>query len=407
MMKAVQYGAGNIGRGFMGQLFFQSGYEVVFVEVNKDVVNKLNEDRSYPIEIMSEYNPGEIIVKNVRAVDGTDIDRVSDEIADADLMATAVGVNILPRIVKPIAAGLKKRWERNNLKPLNIIICENLLNADQYLAELLKGELSEGERKLFDSTIGLVEASIGRMVPVMTPEMQKGNILRVCVEEYCELPVDRNAFRGEIPNIVNMVPFSPFEFYIQRKLFIHNMGHALTAYLGYLRGYQYVWEANRNPYIKLLSSRAMQESAIALSLEHNVSLHKVLEHVEDLLFRFGNRYLGDTVERVGKDPIRKLSPNDRLVGAAKLCLKHKIDPVYISLGIAAAFYFNISGDQYAEKLQGIIARDGIGAALREVCGLTEESPIWPTVAEFHKLLGEKTELDAVLALAEKKKNLKK
>lgn len=386
MKKAVQYGAGNIGRGFIGQLFSQSGYEVVFVEVNKEIVEKLNLNGSYPVRVVSENGNKDVSINNVRAVDGMDIEAVSEEISNADVMATAVGVNILQRIAKPIACGLKKRWMNKNMQPLNIIICENMIDANHFLAGLIKDELNNEEKGLMDRLVGFVEASIGRMVPVMTTEMQEGNLLRVCVEEFCELPVDKDAFKGNIPEIVNMIPFSPFEYYIQRKLFIHNMGHAMTAYLGNLKGYKYIWEAIIDPDIRSISLKAMQESASALVLEHGVDISSVLEHVNDLINRFENRQLGDTIERVGKDPLRKLSKNDRLVGALKLCLKNGMKPIYGCVGIAAALCFDVKEDQSSQEIKHIVEENGIGKVLETICGIKEGTDIWECIHRFYMIL---------------------
>ena len=151
-------------------------------------------------------------------------------------MATAVGARILKFIIGNIVAGLRKRWARTD-KPLNIIICENLMDAEPDRREDAQGAPHRREEcKLFDERVGLVEASIGRMVPVQTDEMKDGDPMRVCVERYGFLPTDKAAFKGEIPDIKNMVPFAPFDFYIKRKLYIHNMGHATCAYLGDLLG---------------------------------------------------------------------------------------------------------------------------------------------------------------------------
>jgi mannitol-1-phosphate 5-dehydrogenase len=404
MKKAVMYGAGNIGRGFIGQLFSLSGYEVVFIDINPVVLEKLNADHCYPIRVITDGTYSEVIVENVRAVSAAEMEAVACEIATTDIMATAVGVNVLPRIAKPVACGLKKRWENGNFNPLNIIICENLLDANHYLEKLIKQELNGKECGYFDETVGLVEASIGRMVPVMTPEMQGDNPLRICVEEYCDLPVDKDAFKGDIPHIVNMVPFSPFNFYIQRKLFMHNMGHATTAYLGFMADSKYIWEAIGNPTIKLIALRALQESAAAMSQEHEVPLQKLLEHAEDLIFRFSNKLLGDTVERVGKDPVRKLAENDRLVGAANLCLKQGIHPVYISLGIAAAFRFHPENDEYAARVQAVVAKEGILTALAEFCHISAESPVAELVMKFDRMLSKEQSLAEILQEAEKIKN---
>ncbi len=395
MKKAVMYGAGNIGRGFIGQLFSESGYEVSFIDVNMEIINRLNSEGEYPVGILTRIGSQEITVKNVRGVNGCDIENVVDAIADADIMATAVGVNVLPRIARPIAEGLKKRWQRGNMNPLNIIICENLLDANLYLAKLIKQELDETENKYFENLIGLVEASIGRMVPVMTLEMQEGNVLRVFVEEYCELPVDKDGFKGEIPYVKNMQPFSPFSFFIQRKLFIHNMGHALTSYLGKMKGYTYIWEAIEDPFIKLAVLRAMQDSAKALSKEHGVNLEIILDHVDDLIYRFGNRQLGDTIDRVGKDVKRKLSPNDRLVGAANLCLAHGINPTNICLGIASAMKF----DEMSIKLKGLndaITSDGPESVLKKICNIPENSLLFKLALEFYSLLSDVSCINSVI-----------
>lgn len=405
MKKAVMYGAGNIGRGFIGQLFSESGYEVAFIDVNKELIDRLNRDGKYPVGILSEAGCRETVVNNVRGVNGLDILKVAETIAEADIMATAVGVNVLPKIVKPIAEGLKKRWQSGRLEPLNIIICENLLNADRYLAELIKQELDDNQRSCFEKLVGLVEASIGRMVPVMTPELQEGNILRICVEEYSELPVDRDAFKGGIPHIRNMQPASPFAFYIQRKLFIHNMGHALTAYLGKLKGYSYIWEAIQDPAIGLAVLKAMQDSARALSMEHGVKLETILDHVDDLIYRFGNKLLGDTVNRVGNDVKRKLSPNDRLVGAADLCSSHGINPANICLGIAAAMKFD-STDHTLKGVADVLDTKGPENVLKEICGLPEESIVYEYALELYGLMDDLSAVDMAIVRASQLKRVK-
>lgn len=407
MKKAVMYGAGNIGRGFIGQLFSQSGYEVCFIDVNTVVLDKLNEEGEYPIRILNSSESRDVIVSNVRGVNGINMQSVAEEIAQADIMATAVGVNVLPRIAKPIAEGLKLRWQLGRMDPLNIIICENLLDANHFLAGLIKQELDEAGKRNFESLVGMVEASIGRMVPVMTTELQDGNILRACVEEYGELPVDKDGFKGEIPQITNMLPSSPFSFYIQRKLFIHNMGHALTAYLGRIKGYSYIWEAIRDPYIKLFVLKAMQDSAIALSREHNMKLENILDHVDDLLYRFGNKQLCDTVGRVGNDTKRKLSYNDRLVGAARLCISQGIYPTNICIGIAAAMRFNSDENPIVSEVQRIITTEGPEVVLKKICELPEDSPLLDTILGFYNLLEKGTDFADIIDFAESSKRKRK
>lgn len=336
-MKAVMYGGGNIGRGFIGALLSQSGYRVTFIDVSEAVVNTLQTEKRYPVRYVSTEGNKDVWIENVTAVNGNDTEAASEAIADCDIMATAVGARILKFIVPNIVLGLRKRWLRN-AKPLNIIICENLMDANKVLEDMIKAQLDEGEKELFDKTVGLVEASIGRMVPVQTEEMKAGEPMRVCVEQYGFLPVDRAAFKGEVPQITNIVPVSPFDFYIKRKLFIHNMGHAICAYLGGFNGRKYIWQAVSDADVLCIVQNAMIDSAVALAKKYGASLEDMLMHVTDLLGRFRNRELKDTCMRVGGDPMRKLGRCDRLIGAALLAIEQGITPVYTALGAAGAVY---------------------------------------------------------------------
>ena len=396
MKTAVMYGAGNIGRGFIGALFSASGYRTVFIDVAAPVVEALNRDHAYPVRILSGTAHEDLEVTNVCAVDGTDTDAVRDAIASADLMATAVGVNVLPKIVPNIIEGLRRRKEKNPA-PLNLLICENLMDANRVLWEMIQNELSPEEIPWFEENLGLVETSIGRMVPVQTEEMKDGNPLRVCVEPYGFLPVDREAFKGAVPEIHNMIPFSPFDFYVKRKLYIHNMGHAVCAYLGDLLGLEYVYQSIDRDDVYILVKDAMEESALALSRQYKVPLEGLLEHIRDLLFRFTNAALKDTCKRVGGDPKRKLSPADRLVGAVNLAEKNGIFPAYIMIGIAAALH------RYLREEALSPTQDNAAGVLREICKIDPKTEAGQTVLEYFISLSQKQDLHGLRNKADEKK----
>ena len=323
MKHAVMYGGGNIGRGFIGSTLSQSGYEVTFIDVAEPVVQALQEKHCYPVRYVSSEGYEDVVIENVTAVNGNDTEAAAEAIAACDIMATAVGARILKFIVPNIVAGLRKRWARTDA-PLNIIICENLNDANKILEGMLKEQLSGEEKKLFDERVGLVEASIGRMVPVQTEEMKDGDPMRVCVERYGFLPVDLDAFKGAVPEIANMVPYAPFDFYIKRKLFVHNMGHATCAYLGGYIGRKYIYQSIEDPEILGIVENAMLESAMALHKKYGVELGQLMLHITDLLGRFCNAALKDTCKRVGGDPARKLGAADRLIGSGLLCLEQGI-----------------------------------------------------------------------------------
>ncbi len=379
MKKAVMYGGGNIGRGFIGMLLSRSGYEVTFVDVAEPVVNTLNAQRRYPVRILSGDDHEDVWVENVGAVNGNDQTAVARAIADADIMATAVGVNILKFIIANLVAGIRLRMQENK-GPLNIIICENLMDANKILEQMLKEHLTEPEQAWFDENIGLVEASIGRMVPVQTEEMKDGEPLRVCVERYGFLPVDKDAFKGGIPDIRDMVPFSPFDFYLKRKLYIHNMGHATCAYLGDLYGLTYIYEAIDRDDIYIIVKNAMEQSAQALSKKYGVPVSEILPHINHLLYRFTNRALQDTCQRVGGDPKRKLSPEDRLIGSSKLAYEMGITPAYIAIGAAAGLKRYLAENDLPQTVEN--AR----SVLQSLSALERNHPVFSLIAETYDAL---------------------
>ncbi len=379
-MNAVMYGGGNIGRGFIGALLSQSGYRVTFIDVAAPVVEHLQQKGCYPIRYVYSGGHEDVLIENVTAVNGNDAEASSDAIANCDIMATAVGARILKFIVPNIVAGLRKRWVMGE-RPLNIIICENLMDANLVLEGMLKEQLSDAEKAIFDRTVGLVEASIGRMVPVQTEEMKDGEPMRVCVERYGFLPTDKAAFKGEVPEIKNMVPFAPFDFYIKRKLYVHNMGHATCAYLGDILGLQYIYQSIDVADVRILVQNAMLESAQALSKKYGVAMEDIYLHITDLLNRFANAALGDTCARVGGDPARKLSPEDRLIGSAKLALDMGITPAYIAVGAAAGLHRYIREADLPQDKESAVK------VLQEVSCLEESNPLaMQILSAYEKIL---------------------
>jgi mannitol-1-phosphate 5-dehydrogenase len=385
------YGAGNIGRGFIGQLFASSGYEVVFIDIAEPVIDALNSRGRYPVRVLSEASCADEWVEGVGAVNGRDAERAAETIAGAAVMATAVGVRVLPLIAPVIAGGIKKRFARTDA-PLNIIICENLIDADKLLEKLIKENLDDGEKALFDKRIGLVEASVGRMVPVQTAGMRDGDPLRVCTEAYGFLPVDKEAFKGDVPKITGMIPCGRFDFYIERKLFIHNMGHAVCAYLGMLKGDGFIYETVRRTDILYIAQNAMLESALALSSKFGVPLAGLHFHIRDLLRRFSNKALGDTCARVGGDTARKLGPRDRLIGAMSCCREQGITPAFIAAGAAAALHCRL------EETGGSTAKEA-AALLEEVSGLGASSPDAALILSMYSRIANGAPLQEIAALA--------
>ena len=355
-MKAVMFGAGNIGRGFIAELLTEAGLEVVFIDVNNKLIEAINRQGCYR-QVIVGLDVTEKQISNVRAVDALNTQRVSDELSDCILIGISVGAGFISAVTPAIANGLANRWEHGNHTPVNILICENLNNADEYIKKEILLHLPDKHHVMFNESVGLLETSIGRMIPVVPEDVAKEDPAVVYVEPYKSLPYDSAAVKGIMPHIPATVPYSPFEYYKERKLFLHNMGHFVCALLGRLLGYTYVWEAVSNPAVAFFVRSAMSYAALALSKKHAADYGDLLEHVDDLLFRFSNKALGDTIERVARDISRKLAKDDRLYGAIKLCDEQNVPSEHIWLGIAVAHLFSPDTqveNEFALKLIGIL-----------------------------------------------------
>jgi mannitol-1-phosphate 5-dehydrogenase len=381
-LKAVIFGAGNIGRGFLGQLFHQSGCAITFVDVVEEVIERINSDHSFPIRIVSDRE--EIYtVDKVNAIRATESSAVASVIASANIMGTAVGVNILPRIAPAIAAGLKERFDSGNNSKLNIIICENIIESGKHLKSLVLEKLAGEYHARVDENIGFVAAVVSRMVPALTDEDRRENPVQIKVEPYCVMPVDKPAFRGKLPAIEGLQFSDNLFAYEERKLFTHNAGHAICAYFGYQKGYTYIYEAITDSSIRSKVFDALMESGGGLIQKHGFTPEEHREHIEDLFSRFANVALGDTVARVGRDPLRKLGFNDRLIGSARIAIEFGIEPVNLVDGICAALNFDNPDDETAVDLQRVLDEKGIDHVLSGVCGLSQDHALFSMIKQAY------------------------
>ncbi len=371
---AVQFGAGSIGRGFIGQLLCESGYETVFVDVNPKVVCLLNAEREYPLRLVGPDSATvELKIGPVSCLASDETRRIAQSLAVAELAGTSVGANCLKMIAPALAEGIRLRARTNPL-PLNILLCENEPDARRALMSDLQTVLTGDDTALMflRYRVGLVETVIGRMVPRQSPATLAVSPLLVVAEPYKHLPCRRSSIVGDIPQLALMSAVEDFEAHRACKLFIHNMGHAAAAYFGY-PGHTYIWQCVEDPQIRLNTEAAMRESAMAIERAFPESALKPWEIVDDLLYRFSNRALGDTVERVAADPMRKLRRQDRIIGAAELCVANSVMPVAICHVINAALAYNNPVDASAEQLQHRLATSGRSGFLEEHCGVAADS----------------------------------
>lgn len=374
--KIVVFGAGKIGRSFIGQLFSRGGFEVVFIDLHKPLIDELNRRHNYNVIIKSE-NESVINIKNVRGVFGGNEVEVENELSSARIVAVSVGLNGLRSIIPFIAKGVLKRFENLSALPLDIIIAENLRNAAEYMAEELQALLPETFP--FYEKVGLIETSIGKMVPIMLKKDIETDILQVFAEPYNTLILDKLAFKNPIPQIQGLAPKENMKAWVDRKLFIHNLGHATAAYLGFLEypTSTFLYEVLSDGQLKdRVRSTMLQAANILLRKYPNeFTIESLTEHVDDLLKRFQCKALGDTLFRVGCDLQRKLGAEDRLAGAIHVAREFKLQYGLILKAIVCGCHFNAT-DEMGNKLTAdldfnAIYANGIKSVLVAICGFDE------------------------------------
>ena len=355
------FGAGKIGRSFIGQLFGRSGYSIVFIEKDEGLVRLLNRRRAYPVIIKGPERQERLVIGNVRAIDASDTRAVVAALVAADMVAISVGKNALPDVAATLAEGILERGRTGTGATLDIILAENMRSADLFLREKLR-ELLPSAFPL-DEMVGLVETSIGKMVPIMTAGDLAEDPLQVFAEPYNTLIANKMGFKGKIPQVEGLSLKENMKAWVDRKAFIHNLGHASAAYCGHLHHPEavYMFQVLEDISVFNFTKRAMTESSrILMSVYPEEFTSGELEaHIDDLLNRFRNRSLGDTVFRVGCDLQRKLGADDRFMGAIRMALGAGEPYGTILESMTMGFFFR--------------ARDEYGR-------------MWPADEEFHRYL---------------------
>lgn len=367
MKKAVQLGAGNIGRGFIGALLSQSGYEVVFADVNAEIIGKLCADRGYTVHVMDEACE-DIKITNVRGVDSTTPAAI-EEMATAEIITTAVGPMILPRIAPSIARAIEARMQREDAPSLAVIACENAVRATAQLKTAVYESLGADAKAYADAHVSFADCAVDRIVPPVKSE----NIIDVVVEQYYEWDVERTGFIGGIPQVEGMTLVDDLSAYIERKLFTLNTGHAIAAYLGCLRGCKTIDESIAQPDILQLVQSAMRESGGGLTRKYSFDPATHEAYIQKILRRFRNPHLQDDVTRVGREPLRKLGAGDRLVKPMLTAHGYDLPVDHLLLGAAAALCYHNESDPQSVELQQKLTQNGVDATLPTITGITDSA----------------------------------
>jgi len=379
----VQFGAGNIGRGFIGPLFARAGWRVVFADIDERRVAELNARRGYLVHEVVDERRTSIAVSGVEGILASDQAAVAQLVAQADLVATAVSVAALPQVGVVLAQAWRLRQEQGG-RPLDVLICENGAQASAVLLQAVLSGLRADEQPRLKSSLGMVRTSIGRMIPPPAPGEDR---LDASVEPYATLPVERAAFTGPIPDVPHLEAHADFDLVLAQKLYLHNLTHACLAYAGHRQGLATISACVRVPALAQAARAAGDEAALALALafgrspaEREGLRQDHAQLLDELFIRYRNVALKDPVSRVARDPFRKLAVDDRLVGAALICLREGITPQAIIAHILHACAYHPDDDEPgAARWRALQALSPL-APLAAASGLTEKDPLMTLTA---------------------------
>ncbi|KAL4965606.1 mannitol-1-phosphate 5-dehydrogenase [Aspergillus stella-maris] len=375
-LKAIHFGGGNIGRGFVGEFLHEAGYEVVFVDVVDDLISSIQKTPTYDITEISEDGENTKTIDNYRALNSkSDESEVVKEIATADIVTCAVGPRVLQFIAPVIAKGLESREKKT---PLTVIACENAINATSTLRGHIEKKTS---LENLDDRAVFANCAIDRIVPNQPPN----NGLNVRIEKYWEWVVEQTPFKNagvDIPKIDAIHWVDNLDPYIERKLFTVNTGHATTAYYGRLAGKKTIADALKDDYIRETVHNVLDETASLIINKHGISEKEQKEYVDKIVGRIANPYLEDGVERVGRAPLRKLSREERFIGpAAQLAERGlKFDALLGAIEQALRFQ-NVDGDEESADLAKLLKEQSADEATKSLTGLETDHPLYSHVFE--------------------------
>ncbi|RWZ49973.1 mannitol-1-phosphate 5-dehydrogenase [Labedella phragmitis] len=373
-MKAVHFGAGNIGRGFIGLLLHEAGYEVVFADVNADLIDAITAADSYDVHEVGAGGRTKTVT-GFRAVNSAaDEAALIEEIATADVVTTAVGPNVLRFVAPVIAKGLLAR--SSGSPRLAVMACENAISATDTLAAEIRSSAGDSavtvdERAVFANT------AVDRIVPGQDPAAG----IDVTVETFCEWVIESTPFGGATPVIPGATFVDALGPYIERKLFTVNTGHATAAYAGFAAGHQRIAEAFADPEVRDLVERVLRETSALLVAKHELDPAEQDAYREKILARFANDALPDTVVRVGRQPLRKLSRDERFIGPASQLAERGMLTDDLVEAIGVALRFDAPEDPESVELQQLLADLAPAAFVERVTGLPPEHPLTPHLVE--------------------------
>ena len=342
--KILIFGAGAIGRGYLGPLLQKHDVELSFVDINRELIKELKTRKSYKAAITCGDHY-EII--DVPVTDSFYLDE-APSVESYDLVFCSVG----PNNCYDLAEHFKMAK--------NVISCENDASTAIKLRELT------GNKNIY---FGIPD--------VITSNTASEKLLEqdslMTVTEQGVLVLEKGTY--SLPDDILQFDIDELNMHWMCKLFIHNAPHAIVAYLGYLKGYKYIHEAMSDPDIEEIVVGAINEITDGVISSKYATKDFAESYRDKELSRFRNKLLYDTIERVAREPLRKLGKDNRLVLGMRITLCNEKLPEYTAIGAKAALAYDAHNDHEAEYMQSMKKSIGEAEILRKYCGIELFDPL--------------------------------
>ena len=370
--KIIIWGAGKIGRGFIADIFYHEGFDICLIDESKTLIDKLNKQGEYTVVHASSDKIEQQLISNFKAITTEQKKEIINEFIKTDLIALAVFPKDFKLVADQVRQYILQRKTAGNENTINILLCTNLIHAGPKFTDSLYKDLDTEQKNFFEESVGIVEALVIRIAPVPPQDAIEKDPLVVWTNGFSELPVDKEGFRGEIPQLKSLRLVNDMRAEEIRKIYTYNMCHAVLSYHGSFYDYSLLVDCLNDPVIRGEAQGALNEVSIALQKKFGFTKTDMQSWIATVIEHTNNPTIGDTVIRSAADPKRKLARDDRLMGPTLLCLENGVKPDHLIKGIASAFHFYEEDDPSSMEIQAFINKEGIASAVKKYCGLEDD-----------------------------------
>lgn len=358
---AVHFGAGNIGRGLIGAALQQAGYFVIFADINDELVAQLNNAKRYTLTELGESGKSLVFDNFLAYHTVQDHKQLVSALADADIVTASVGVATLARIAPIIQEGL---LQRRKAERAVVMACENAINASDILFNAMSDKERVSQKAVFCNT------AVDRIVPLQN----SANPIDVSVEAFSEWVIDVSRIESklDLPGTLQVSNLAP---YIERKLFTVNTAHLAAAYFGQQSGHDTIVLSLEDADVLDRTSAVLHETSSVLRAKHFLDQEEQRKYVSNTLTRLRNPAIDDFVTRVGREPLRKLSRTERVIGPAAYFAESIGTPKGLLLLVDAALCFRSAEDSQVQQLGQMLLDQQPEDLAKQICGIDTEHPL--------------------------------